>query len=350
MKFLIVGRGSMSNRRQRCLKALGHNDFIAWDITDEKPIEQVMEEYKPDAMIISCPPKTKGKYIALAAKYQIPAFAEADTVSYDEGPYYPSSSLRFHPAIQKMHELLNNGTLGKIYCFTYHQGMHLRDWRPSGFNFKGYYAAEQATAEMFAFELSWLSYLFGTPVNACGMIDKKLDDPDITADDIYSTVVRFASGEECVDRLMFKKDILSPNELQKMVEELEQGKSIVEIPCKPSEVSWAMKQPTITGTILVDILSRPAIRELHIVCERGFIEWNWNYDHVEIERPDGEIELILYEKGKAAPGYNENICEDMYENELKNWVEAINGGTYRYSREEECRVIEMLRKIDGRHV
>ncbi len=331
MRFLLIGRGSMSVRRQRNLQALKYNDFTTWDITDEKPIEQVIQECKPDAMIISCPPKTKGGYITLAAKFGIPCFAEADTVTYDEGPYYPSSSLRFHPAVRRIKELLDNGTLGKAYTFTYHQGMNLRDWRPAGFNFKDYYAAKEGTREMFCFELSWLSYLFGTPVDTCGFIDKKLDDPDITADDVYATVVSFWNKKQSVKCVSTLNGFMAQN------------------------------SNTITGTILIDIVSRPAIRELRIAGEKGTLEWKWSRDYILLKKHDGVLELwetVYIGKGCAAEGYNENIPEQMYIDEIKSFIENVNGKRhckacmpktfkeYPYSREEEEAVIKMLKKVE----
>jgi predicted dehydrogenase len=314
----------MSKRRQRCLKALGHNDLAVWDVTDEATIDEVAQIYEPDAMIVCSPPKTKGEYITLAAKLGIPVFCEADIVSYTEGSYYPSCSLIYHPGIQKIHELLDNETLGKIYCFTYHQGMYLRDWRPAGFDFKGYYAAELGAKEMFCFEMSWLSYLLGTPIEVKGMIDKKLDDPDITADDVYAASVKFHN--------------------EKAIAEYTCG-----IPIYPSRYDELKKQFSVTGTVLIDILSRPAIRELRIVGEKCNLLWNWNNSYVSLEHPDGAVITYGYDKGEAADGYNANICEQMYIAEMQNFIDAVQGkAEYLFSRGDEEAVMGMLGKVEGK--
>jgi predicted dehydrogenase len=324
MRVLLIGNGSMSKRRQRCLKALGHNDFAVWDVTDKATIDEVAQICKPDAMIVSSPPKTKGEYIELAAKLGIPVFCEADVVSYTEGPYYPSCSLIYHPGIQKIHELLDNEALGRIYCFTYHQGMHLRDWRPKGFDFKGYYAAEHATREMFCFELSWLSYLFGTPTDATGFINKKLYDLDITADDVYSASVKFHN--------------------EKAIAEY-----ICGIPIYPSRYDELKKQFSVIGNVLIEILSRPAIRELRIVGEKCNLLWNWNNSYISLEHPDGAVITYGYDKGKAADGYNANICEQMYIAEMQNFIDAIqNKAEYLFSRDDEKAVMDMLKKVEGK--
>jgi predicted dehydrogenase len=251
-----------------------------------------------DAIIISVPPLQKQKYIDLANKYNVACFAEADVILYN-GNYYASSTMRYHPAIQEIKELIDSGTLGKVYTFSYHMGQSLYDWHP-GCNMKTYYAAQKesgACREMFCFELSWLSFLFGDLKCCAGAIDKKLNNVDISADDIYCSCVCF-------------KDV--------------------------------------AGTILIDIVSEPAIRNLRIVGEKCNLLWNWNDDHIKLEFPSGVILPISYERGKAADGYNANICEFMYEQEMKNFCDSIQRkAKYLYSREEEEQVIKMLTMLEN---
>jgi hypothetical protein len=312
---------------------------------------------KVDCIIVSVPPLQKQKYIDLGNKYNVPVFCEADVTEYS-GNYAASATMRFHPAIQKIKELIDSGTLGKVYTFTHHCGNHIEDWHP-GTDKKTYYAMSKEAGgckEIFPFELSWLSYLFGTPIDAYGMIDKKLDDPDISADDVYATSVKF--------------------ERYPTIQEFNIG--ILKI--------------SITGTILIDIVSRPAIRELRIVGEKGFIEWNWNDDFVKIIRPEGTVLPQSFDKGKAAEGYNKNIPEQMYIAEMENFINSITPccgdckyidpkenhprttdhmctkfnhrlmhgryhpdfcklnecKQYLYSREDEKAVIAMLRKAEGK--
>ena len=76
MKFLQVGLGSMGKRRIRCLKKLGFDDILAFDLSAERRNE-AKEKYgvaiidslkKIDlseigAMIISTPPDKHDEYI-----------------------------------------------------------------------------------------------------------------------------------------------------------------------------------------------------------------------------------------------------------------------------------------------
>ena len=295
MRFLIIGRGSMSKRRQRNLQALRYHDYVTWDIGDKETAEEIVKSYKPDAIIVSSPPLTKQKYIDEAGQRGIPCFCEADIVSYN-GFYYPSCSLIFHHGVQKIKELLQTSAIGNIYTFQYRLGQHLREWRPKGFDFTNYYAAKHGGNEMVIFELAWLSYLFGKPQNCCGIIDKKMNDPQISSNDVFAMAVQFST---CI------------------------------------------------GSILVDILSRPAARGLTVIGSKANLLWNWDNDSIELEYPNGEYTLVFYPKGKAADGYNENICEEMYQIELKSWIDSLNGGTYPYSKAEEKAVIECLRKVEN---
>jgi predicted dehydrogenase len=331
----------MGRRRIRNLKALGYTDIIGYDVVDDKKakpdcwyidmldeVENLLKnptgEYpKVDGIIISVPPLQKQKYIDLSNRYNVPCFIEADVTEYT-GNYYSSATLRHHPAIQKIKELLDGGALEKVYTFTYHMGQSIYDWHP-GCNMKTYYAAQKesgACREMFCFELSWLSYLFGTPTDAKGMIDKKLDDLDITADDVYGACIQFYDSKQ----------------------------NVTCIPINSNATEFkAINSNTITGTVLIEILSRPAIRELRIVGEKCNLLWNWNNSYISLEHPDGAVITYGYDKGKAAIGYHPAICEKMYEDEIKNFIDAIQKkAKYLYTLEDEKTVMDMLRKVEGK--
>jgi len=343
MRIIVFGcLGSMGRRRIRNLKALGHTDITGYDVVDYKKakpdcwytdmldeIENFLENPtsecpKVDGILISVPPLQKQKYIDLSNRFNVPCFIEADVTEYT-GNYYSSATLRHHPAIQKIKELLDGGALGRVYTFAYHMGQSIYDWHP-GCDMKTYYAAQKesgACREMFCFELSWLSYLFGTPTDVKGMIDKKLDDLDITADDVYSASVKFKQNTFITDKT---------------------GKAF-----GTDFTTGHIETTTVTGTVLIDILSRPAIRELRIVGEKCNLLWNWNNSYISLEHPDGAVITYGYDKGKAAIGYHPAICEKMYEDEIKNFIDAIQKkAKYLYTLEDEKTVMDMLRKVEGK--
>lgn len=340
MRILVIGAGSMGRRRVRALKSLGYKEISMYDIKYPENIaengvffvsqnlapEDVFKHGKYDAVIISTPPLTKQKYIDLSNQYGIKPFAEADVILYS-GVYCPSATMRHNLAVQKIKELIDIGEIGEIRTFTHHCGNHIEDWHP-GTDKKTYYAMSKEAGgckEIFPFELSWLSYIFGTPINCIGMVDKKLNDVDIKADDIYSVAVKFKGDDYFT--VTFPEGKINVYSVNKS--------------------KWESKN-YVTGTILIDIVSRPAIRELRIVGSKANLLWNWDNDYIEIEYPDGEISLVFYPKGNAHDGYNKNIDESMYVAEIKNFLDAVQGKCeYLYPKADEEACINALRKVEG---
>jgi predicted dehydrogenase len=297
-------------------------DYGEMDVMDGK-ILLMQPSGAYDFAIISTPPLTKQPFINIANQYGLKPFVEADITEYS-GKYCPSATMRFHPGVIKIKELLSQ--MGKVYSFTYHHGSHLSDWRPNGFP-ADYYATKKessACMEMFAFELSWLSYLFGIPVDACGFVGKQLDIKNVTADDVYSTIVKF------------EKLWLPPQAFPVFNRDIAAYKNLMGV------------KSTITGTFQCDMVTRPTIRELRISAEKGTLVWNWKDSFIKLDNADGTIVTHGFNKGEAAQGYNPSITENMYEDELRNWISSIKGEeTYRYSRDEEESVMEMLAKVEG---
>ncbi len=358
MRTVVIGcLGSMGRRRIKILESLGHNvigydvknfrdlkeeDIPCWytDMIDE--VENFLEnptgESTPVGSVFICtPPTTKQNYINMVNKYDIPVFTETDIMSYN-GNYLPSRSLIFHPAIKKIKELVDNGALGQVYTFQYHCGMHIDLWRNGN---RDIWQAKKETGgcrELFCFELAWLSWLFGEPIEAKGMVDKVMDDPEITADDVYSTVVKFNS---------FYRDFKVVDEDKNIVPESLYDAELYGVATKLYEDS------AISGTVLIDLLSRPATRKLTIVAEKGILEWDCYGGTLKVFGEDIAIEA--------------GIPESIYVDETKAFIEAIttkskegymeiNGDGYKYgvdfsnsypySKAEESKIMDMLRMVE----
>lgn len=339
MKLLIIGLGSMGKRRIRCLKTLGYKYIWGYDESPEtaqavykeyeidvcfrkRDLKNWVGEFKYDAIFICVPPTVKEYYVELANDNGIPCFCEADIQSYD-GDYYPSRTMIYHPAIRKIRDILTSGDIGTVYAFTYHLGQHIRDWH-EGADYSKYYAAKKETGacrEMFCFELAWLSWIFGQPIDAKGFVSKQLLDEEIAADDVYSTVIKF----QCPKDGGWWRQLIHPSAYSE----------------------------TITGTVLIDVVSRPATRELMIVGGGGILKWNWGGDFIDVITKDGSRKE-KFDRGKAAKGYNQNIPEQMYVDEVKAFLHDVicrNSDhtcnvEHDYSLEEERKIIELLWKVE----
>ena len=301
MKFLQIGLGSMGKRRIRCLKRLGFNDILAFDLSSQRRNE-VKEKYgvtiidslkgidfsEIDAMIISTPPDKHDEYIELAIKMKTPAFIEASVVlgkleelekaaSKAGVLIAPSCTLRYHAGIKKIIEIAKSGKYGKVTNFTYHSGQYLPDWHPYE-NVKDFYVSNKETGavrEIVPFELAWLVDITGFPVGVKGFNGKTMD-VGAEIDDTYVIAMKFKDN--------------------------------------------------IYGMLNIDVVSRYATRNLILNMEKAQILWRWDENNIKLyDANTKNWSTIEYALGAAAEGYNKNIAEDMYVDELNAFIKATKG-------------------------
>jgi len=326
MKILVIGLGSMGKRRLRNLKALKEEDIIAFDLREDRRkeveekygirtfanFEEAMKE-KPEIFIISVPPDIHLEYQLYAAKNDIHFFTEASVVKDGLEQVIellkqrnivgvPSSTLRFHPAIKKIKELVDNNEIGKLCSFTYHSGQYLPDWHPWE-KVTDYYVSKKETGggrEIVPFELSWLTWVFGDVASVSGLIGNTLN-MGKSIDDVFHVLITFKSG--------------------------------------------------LIAHLLVDVVSRYAYRHFKLLGANGVIEWDWNKKQVGVYNPKNE-EWKYYkaDSGAAQEGYNPNIIEEMYIDEIKHFLNAVQKKEkYHYTLEDDERILDILYKIEKSH-
>ncbi len=322
MKILIIGLGSMGKRRIRNLQSIGSVEIFCFDMQEHRRKEseekygiKTLNDIKKanlnsfDALVISTPPNHHNEYITLAIEARIPAFVEASVVmgnleelktKAEEKNVFiaPSCTMKFHPAVKKIKELVNGGKYGKTTNFIYHVGQYLPDWHPWE-NIKDFYVSKKETGggrEMVPFELTWLTDIFGLPQNVKGFFGKTID-LGIDIDDTYVFSMDFGG---------------------------------------------------IYGSMLVDVVSRFATRSLSLNLEKAQILWRWDDEVIKIYNPNNkEWENESYVKGYAAQGYNSNITENMYMDEIKSFIDKISGrGKFPNSLEEDIKILKLLSAIE----
>lgn len=303
MKVLVIGLGSMGKRRLRCLKYIEKNENFKFElfgydknkyrVNESKSLFNIKnfnnyEEYfknKIDLIIISTPPEYHEFYIFDSIKRNIKFFVEAgvfnNNTSLIEKRLFqnnvigmPSSTLYFHPAIRKISEIVNSGKLGKISNIFYHSGQYLPDWH-SYEDVKDYYVSNKDTGgarEIVPFELTWLIKVFGYPLYISGNYKKTIE----------------IKGAELIDdtyNLVLDYDSFSIN-------------------------------------MTVDVVSRYATRNLTINGSLFQLTWSWDTNKILIKSNsyDPEIETINIETMNPADGYNKNITEEMYVDEIREFL------------------------------
>jgi predicted dehydrogenase len=316
----IIGLGSMGRRRIRCLEALGNFNLYGYDkqtsrmddarnssdISICSNLQEVFDN-NLDFCIISVPPKDHIDIMSICLDNGIPFFVEASVIS--DGLEIiskkakekkllaaPSCTLRYHPAIKEILKIVKSLEFGQISNFTLHSGQYLPDWHQYE-SVSNFYVSEKETGgarEIVPFELTWLTEVFGFPNKIAANFGKTIDIKGAQhIDDTYNILLNFGD---------------------------------------------------FFGNLTVDVVSRLATRRLMINFKKAQLIWDW-------ERP----EIIIYTSSKlpgiklpievssAADGYNKNITEEMYINELHAFLLALTKNEkYPNTLDNDIKILNLL--------
>lgn len=315
MLFLVVGLGSMGRRRIRCLHTLGYQNIIGYDLRDDRRLASNISTFNtvdecfgqnPDFVVISVPPDQHHIYIDECVKRGVPAFVEASVVdtgmekNLESKIVYPSCTLLFHPAIMKIREILPQ--LGEIINVTYHSGQFLPDWHTYE-HVREYYVSKKETGgarEIVPFELTWMTRVFGYPSDVVSSVRKRMEiDGAEEIDDTYNIMMLY---------------------------------------------------PNFDIVLIVDVTSRRATRRLLINGSLKQLQWDWN-DHQIIVTNEQETIRYDYSASPSQEGYNKNITEDMYVEELQHFVQVSLGlETPLNTLREDHRILKLLYEIEAKNV
>lgn len=315
MKFLVVGLGSMGKRRVRNLQKHGEDDVIGFDVRKDRAeeasklysiksftdFEKAVKE-KPDVLIISCPPDKHLYYAKFAAEHNLHFFSEVNTEEPEKllelmrklkGKKIvaaPSCTMRYHPSVAAIKDLVVSGSLGRPLLLTYHSGENLEDWHPWE-SITDYYVGKKKTGggrDQIMFELEWIRWLVGD-FSSVMALTTKLSEMDADIYDTYDLVLEAKGG--------------------------------------------------VVANVLVDVIQRPADRILRLVCEKGMIHWDWMSHIVRVYNTSDK----KWEEIPERPGYKGYVVEEMYEEEMKQFLRAVKGEEdYPITFENELKLLEIM--------
>jgi predicted dehydrogenase len=248
-------------------------------------------------------------YLTQAVMHKKPVFVEASVIlsglqeistlaKKNNVLIAPSCTLRYHPAIKIIKEIVRNKDYGKITNFVYHSGQYLPDWHPWE-RVTEYYVSKKETGggrEIVPFELTWIVDIFGLPKRITGFYGRTMD-VGAKIDDTYAISLDFNG---------------------------------------------------MYGLLLVDVVSRYATRRLTINIENAQIVWKWDDQCVWVYDADKKKwNEKQYSRGTSAEGYNSNIIEDMYIEEIQAFINAIKGtGVFSNSLDDDIAVLKQLYKME----
>ncbi len=205
MDCLIIGYGSIGERHALLLNQLGHSVHIVSkrDIKDFPCYRSIEEAFKKkgfDYIIISN--ETCNHYksflklneLGYSGKLLIekPVFLKPCPVPRSGFEnVFVAYNLRFHPVIQKLHELLNGK---EIYSVQVYVGQYLPSWRP-GTDYTKCYSAfrEQGGGVLrdLSHELDYLNWIAGGWERVAA-IGGKFSDLQIDSDDVFILLLEMA--------------------------------------------------------------------------------------------------------------------------------------------------------------
>lgn len=324
IKVLVIGLGSMGKRRIRNLQYLGLKQICGLDIREDRREEaetlyriQTCASFEDaikndcNAFIISLPPDIHHIYMKKAVELGKDYFVEASVVDTDFDKIIsetkrrdlvaaPSCTLLFHPAIRIVFQIVQSGSLGKISNYLYHSGQYLPDWH-SYEKVREYYVSKRDTGggrEIVPFELTWITRLLGFPERVVGMCKK---------------TIHIEGAEEIDDTY-----------------------------------NVLMDYDTCIFNLTVDVVSRFATRKLLINGSEKQLIWDWDEQIIRVFDPsNNDWELHRYDAVPSHEGYNKNITEQMYVEEIESFLRAcLKRSGFPNTLEQDKKVLGLLYKIE----
>lgn len=322
MKALCIGYGSMGKRRIRLLKKIDRSwEILCVDSNDIRRKEVVKDGFKafeslntaltecPDIAFVCTTPLAHADIIVTLLEHKIPTFTELNLSSsrYDDilmlsqnnnVVLFMSNTKLYSKQIQKIKALVHQQT--KPLSYMYHIGQYLPDWHPWE-SYTSFFAAKKESngcREIFAIQLPWLINTFGD-IERLSSISNKSSALDIPFNDTYVVSFKHKNGN--------------------------------------------------IGTVLVDVVCREATTYLEVIGEEIHLIWDgknnglFNYNISTKQREKLELLSVVNHED----GYAENIIENDYEAEIRDFLSAVYNHTVPlYSLAKDKEILSIIDEIE----
>jgi predicted dehydrogenase len=222
-KILIAGLGSIGRRHLRNLVTLGETDIVLLrshraTLPDDEvagyPVETeihaALKKHRPRAVIVANPTALHLDVAVPAARQGCAILLEKPISASMNGVTRLQSALarsgakvlvgfqfRFHPALLRAREVIQDGAIGRVISAHVHFGEYLPAWHPWE-DYRGGYAARAdlggGVLLTQCHSLDYLPWLVREPEAVSGFVGK-LSDLEVDVDDTAEIVLRFAGGQ-----------------------------------------------------------------------------------------------------------------------------------------------------------
>lgn len=320
MRIAVVGLGSMGKRRIRLMKEMYPEIVIIGidgrvdrrkEASDLYHIEcvAVLSEIvgKPDCIFVCTSPLshnaiihealTLGCHVFTELNLVIDGYSENMKLSKEKGvQLFLSSTFYYREEIRYIRERISQD---KKWNYIYHIGQYLPDWHPWE-SYKDFFLGDKRTngcREIMAIELPWLTGTFGEVTEIKVMSDKQTD-LNIDYKDNFMIQLQHTNGNK--------------------------------------------------GSLIVDVVSPVAVRNLEVYTENGYLSWNGTPDSLrEYNVESKELKPVsLTEDAEHMDGYRAFVVENAYKNEIREFFGVVAGEKEPlYGFEQDLRILELIDKI-----
>jgi predicted dehydrogenase len=298
MKYLIAGFGSIGRRHFRNLLTLGERDILVYhthqstlpeDELEGFPVENDLRAalaYKPEAVIISNPtalhldvaiPAAQCGCHLLIEKPISHSLARLDELEeatqQNQCRVLMGYQFRFHPGLQQVKKLLNEGAIGKPVSARAHWGEYLPDWHPWE-DYKHGYAARPELGGGVVLTLShpldYLHWLLGE-VESLSAFTSRVG-LNLPVEDTAEIALRYTNGA--------------------------------------------------LGSIHLDYIQRPASHWLEIIGTLGSLRWDNADGLVRLTRVGAQDDAVSQQEFYPPEGFERNW---MFLDELRHFCDVVSG-------------------------
>jgi len=293
---MVCGLGSIGRRHLRNLRSLGEKDVVLLrtgkstlpdddlaGLPIERDLEAALERWRPEAVIISnptalhlevaIPAAQKGCHLLIEKplSHSVDRIGELrSAVAAGGGKVLMGFQFRFHPGLQLVKRLLQEGAIGRPLSVRAHWGEYLPGWHP----WEDYRLSYSARTDLgggvvltLCHPFDYLHWLLGEVASVSARVGK-LSDLDLEVEDTAEIGLGFAAG--------------------------------------------------LAGSVHLDFVQRPPEHHLEVIGGQGTIVW----DGLE-----GSTRLFTAERGAwqmfpAPSGFERN---DMFVAEMRHFIEVVRG-------------------------